>query len=79
MQFRVASARQGRGGGAVTAEEFRAARRALGLSCRGMAVRLGLAAASERNVRRYEREGPPPRIAEAVREVLRQSLPEARP
>lgn len=56
----------------MTGDDFREARLRLGLSFRDMATALGMPPASKRKVRRYEAEGPPPRIAERAEELLRQ-------
>lgn len=60
----------------MTADELREARLRLGYSYRDMTIALGLTPASVRTVRRYEQEGPPPRVAERVRALLDAAQPQ---
>jgi transcriptional regulator with XRE-family HTH domain len=55
----------------MSGPEFRAVRLSLGLSLREMAAALGLATNGTRTIRRCEAEGPSPRIAEKVLELMR--------
>tara|TARA_R110000751_G_scaffold307640_1_gene430319 strand:+ start:13904 stop:14119 length:216 start_codon:yes stop_codon:yes gene_type:complete len=54
----------------MTGQDFHDARRRLGYSLRDMTIALGLSPGSVRTVRRYEKDGPPPRVAERVRGLL---------
>ncbi len=54
----------------MTGQDFREARLRLGYSIRDMTIALGLSPNSARTIRRYEQEGPPPRVAERVLALL---------
>lgn len=56
----------------MSGSEFKAVRLSLGLSLREMAAALGLATNSTRTIRRYEAEGPSPKIAAKLMDLLRE-------